>query len=91
MGDASPQMWTAYPEMLNVTHSYSLMKGTNFIDFSLTNSGGNPIEDAWVTIYKEGAVLESGYSDLNGFVRIDVPIADVGEILVTVTKKNHYP
>ena len=91
MGDASLQMWTAYPEMLNVVHSYSLMKGTNFIDFSLTNSGGNPVEDAWVTIYKEGVVLESGYSDLNGFVRIDVPITDVGEILVTVTKKNHYP
>ena len=91
MGDASLQMWTAYPEMLNVTHAYSLTKGTNFIDISLTNSGGSPVEDAWVTIYKEGDVLESGYSDNNGFVRIAVPTLQVGEILVTATKKNHYP
>ena len=91
MGDASLQMWTAYPEMLNVTHAYSLTKGTNFIDISLTNSGGSPVEDAWVTIYKEGDVLESGYSDNNGFVRIAVPTIQVGEILVTATKKNHYP
>ena len=91
MGDASLQMWTAYPEMLNVTHAYSLTKGTNFIDISLTNSGGSPVEDAWVTIYKEGDVLESGYSDNNGFIRIAVPTTQVGEILVTATKKNHYP
>jgi hypothetical protein len=91
MGDASLQMWTAYPEMLNVTHVYSVTKGTNFIDISLTNSGGSPVEEAWVTIYKEGDVLESGYSDNNGFVRIAVPTTEVGEILVTATKKNHYP
>ena len=91
MGDASLQMWTAYPEMLNVTHAYSLTKGTNFIDISLTNSGGSPVEDAWVTIYREGNVLESEYSDNNGFVRIAVPTTQVGEILVTATKKNHYP
>ena len=58
MGDASLQMWTAYPEMLNVAHEYSLTKGTNFIDVSMTNSAGNPVEDVWVTIYKEGVVLE---------------------------------
>ena len=91
MGDASLQMWTEYPEMLNVSHLYSLTKGTNFIDFSLTNSGGNPVQDAWVTIYKEGSVLESGYSDSNGSIRLMIPIVQEGEILVTVTKKNHYP
>ena len=91
MGDASLQMWTSYPEMLNVSHSYSLMKGTNFIDFNLTDSGGNPIEDAWVTIYKEGVLLESKYSNSNGFARLNVETDQLGEVLVTVTKKNHYP
>jgi hypothetical protein len=77
--------------MLNVAHEYSLTKGTNFIDVSMTNSAGNPVEDVWVTIYKEGVVLESGYSDNSGFVRINVPTTQVGEVLVTATKKNHYP
>ena len=91
MGDASLQMWTDYPEMLNVAHPYSITKGTNFIDFTLTNSGGNPIADAWITIYKEGSILESGYSDSNGQVRLIIPTIEEGEVLVTVTKKNHYP
>ena len=91
MGDASLQMWTSYPEMLNVTHEYSLTKGTNFIDVNMTNSAGSPVEGVWVTIYKENEVLESGYSDNNGFVRINVPTTQVGEILVTATKQNHYP
>ena len=91
MGDASLQMWTSYPEMLNVTHAYSITKGTNFIDINMTDSGGNPVEGAWVTIYKEGEVLESEYSNNNGFVRVNVPTTQTGEILVTVTKKNHYP
>jgi len=91
MGDASLQMWTDYPEMLNVSHPYSLTKGTNFIDFTLTNSGGNPINDAWVTIYKEGSILESGYSDSNGSIRLMIPVVEEGEVLVTVTKQNHYP
>ena len=91
MGDASLQMWTDYPEMLNVAHPYSITKGTNFIDFTLTNSGGNPIADAWITIYKEGSILESGYSDSNGHVRLIIPSYEEGEVLVTATKKNHYP
>ena len=91
MGDASLQMWTSYPEMLNVTHAYSITRGTNFIDINMTDSGGNPVEGAWVTIYKQGEVLESEYSNNNGFVRVNVPTTQTGEILVTVTKKNHYP
>ena len=31
MGDASLQMWTDYPEMLNAAHPYSITKGTNLL------------------------------------------------------------
>lgn len=91
MGDPSLQMWTDYPEMLNVVHPYSIAKGTNFIDFTLTNSAGMPISDAWVTIYKEDAIIESGYSNSNGSIRLIFSSTEEGEVLVTVTKKNHYP
>jgi hypothetical protein len=91
MGDASLQMWTAYPEMLNVTHAYSISKGTNFIDINMTDSGGNPVVGAWVTIYREGVILESVYSNSSGFARLNVSTTQAGEILVTVTKKNHFP
>ena len=44
-----------------------------------------------MTIYKEGSILESGYSDSNGSIRLMIPVVEEGEILVTVTKQNHYP
>ena len=91
MGDASLQMWTAYPEQLNVSHSYAITAGTNFIDINIVNSGNNPVEDAWVTIYRDDDILESGYTSESGFVRLQVPSAEIGEVLVTVTKRNHYP
>ena len=69
----------------------AITKGTNFIDFTLTNSGGDPIADAWITIYKEGSILESGYSDSNGKIRLIIPTIEEGEVLLTATKKNHYP
>ena len=91
MGDASLQMWTAYPEQLNVVHPYAITVGTNFIDVSIINSSGNPVQDAWTTIYRDDDILESGYTNEEGFVRLAVPSVETGEVLVTVTKVNHYP
>ena len=36
-------------------------------------------------------IFESGYSNSQGFVRLPIPSSETGEVLVTVTKKNHYP
>ena len=47
--------------------------------------------DAWITIYKEGSILESGYSDSNGQIRLIIPTIEEGEVLVTVTKKITIP
>jgi hypothetical protein len=91
MGDASLQMWTAYPEQLNVSHPYAITAGTNFIDVNIVNSGGSPVQDAWTTIYRDDDILESGYTNEDGFVRLQVPSVEMGEVLVTVTKRNHYP
>ena len=90
MGESSLQMWSDYPEVTTVSHPYAVTKGTNFIDISVSKGSG-PIEDAWVTIYKEDEILESGYSNGNGFVRLPINSIEEGEVLITVTKKNHYP
>ena len=57
MGDASLQMWTDYPEMLNVAHPYSITKGTNFIDFTLTNSGGIQLQMHGLLFIRKGQYL----------------------------------
>ncbi len=90
MGESSLQMWSDYPEITTVSHPYAITKGTNYIDITVSKGAG-PVEDAWVTIYKEDEIIESSYSNGNGFVRLPINSIEEGEVLVTVTKKNHYP
>ena len=90
MGESSLQMWTAFPEMTTVTHPYSLTKGTNYVDIIVEKDNGN-VDDAWVTILMDGEIFESGYTNSQGFVRLPINSIETGEVLVTVTKKDHYP
>ena len=90
MGESSLQMWSAFPVMTSVEHPYALPKGTNFIDIDVSKDLGM-VEDAWVTILMDGEILESGYTNNQGFVRLPINSTQTGEVLVTVTKKNHYP
>ena len=91
MGESSLQMWTAYPEMINVTHPYSISKGTNYIDITVEKQNGGHVEDAWVTILMDDEIFESRHTNSEGFVRLPINSLETGEVLVTVTKKNHYP
>jgi len=90
MGESSLQMWTAFPEMTTVIHPYSLTKGTNYVDIIVEKESGN-VDEAWVTILMDGEIFESGYTNSQGFVRLPINSIETGEVLVTVTKKNHYP
>ena len=90
MGESSLQMWTDYPEMTTVSHSYAVSKGTNYIDITVDKDSG-PVENAWVTILMDGEIFESKYTDNQGFARLPITSSQTGEVFVTVTKKNHYP
>jgi len=90
MGESSLQMWTAFPEMTTVEHPYAIAKGTNFVDVTVDKDNG-PLQDAWVTIWMGDEIFESGYTNAEGFVRLPISSVEIGEVLVTVTKKNHYP
>ena len=83
-------MWSAYPELTTVNHSYALTKGTNYIDINVSKESGS-VEEAWVTILMEDVMVESGYTNEQGFVRLPITTNQTGEVLITVTKKNHYP
>ena len=90
IGDASLQMWTEYPKMISGEHEYALPLGSNYIDiFIRTTEGG--VDSVWVTLLKENEILESVYTNHQGLARFDLPNMSVGEVLVTGTKRNHYP
>ena len=90
MGESSLQMWTAYPEVTTVSHPFAVTKGTNYIDLIVDKESG-PVEDAWVTILMDDLIFESGYTNADGFIRLPITTSQTGEVLITVTKQNHYP
>ena len=90
MGESSLQMWTDYPQLMSVEHPYAVTKGTNYIDISVT-IGNEPVKDSWVTIYMENEMIESGYTNSAGFVRLPISTDTEGEVDITITKQNHYP
>lgn len=90
IGDASLQMWTAYPQPLNGDHTYAVTKGTNYIDIIINGENGG-VENVWVTILMDDEIFESGYTNYEGEVRLPITSAEEGEVLLTATKRNHYP
>ena len=90
MGESSLQMWSSFPEVTSVNHPYAITKGTNFIDINVSKDIGM-VDNAWVTILMDGEILESGYTNDQGYIRLPITSTQTGEVLLTVTKKNHYP
>jgi len=90
MGESSLPMWSSYPEQITVDHAYAVVKGTNYIDITVTK-GNSALEDAWVTILMDDDIFESRWTNSNGFIRLPITTTQTGEVLITVTKKNHYP
>jgi len=90
MGESSLSMWSSYPEQVTVDHPYAVSKGTNYIDITVEKASG-VLDEAWVTILMDDEIFESGYTNANGFIRLPIPSSQTGVVLVTVTKKNHYP
>ena len=96
MGDGATRLWTDTPININVSHQSSLYQGENFLAFNVTNSIGQPVENALVTLVESRTsnfYLE-GISDSEGNVIINLDESEVellDDLEVTVTKFNHKP
>ncbi len=93
MGDPTVWVWTGIPEVLDVTAVEEIELGQNSYEV-LVEADGNPVEDAWVTMYKvdnDEDVVVTGYTDTNGQVTLDVPIRYTGDAVLTVSKQHYAP
>ncbi len=92
LGDPSLEIWNRPPTPITVTYPAVLPIGSNSISITVTDSFGEPIEDAWVTIRQgEDVVLSSGYTHANGNITHFFAPTATGVVKVTVTKQNHIP
>ncbi|MBZ0263647.1 T9SS type A sorting domain-containing protein, partial [bacterium] len=94
MGDPTISFWTAIPRELTVEAPESLPLGRHSTTVRVMDSDGEPIENAWVTLYKtenQQPVVSRGISDFRGLATLAVDFAETGEITLTVSAQNYRP
>lgn len=91
MGDPSTEMWTDIPQTLSVTHADEIYVGATSFTVTVEDASGEPLEDRYVTLLKEGEVFVGGPTDENGIYSPAIDVQTEGELLVTVTYTNDRP
>ncbi len=92
MGDPGIELWTGVPQPMDVTYDASINLGANFMQVSVLDDDGDPIENAWVTAYLENEdFVQRGYSDEQGLVYLPMNDEYLGTVDLTVTHHNNIP
>jgi hypothetical protein len=91
LGDPSLQMWTTLPDTFVVTHDGTLPAGSSTLSIQVRNASMQPVENALVSLYKEGEVKEVTYTDAAGNASCTFRTASSDTLFVTVTKKDFKP
>ena len=90
LGDPELPVWTENPTTVTVTHPSQVPIGTSSFYVSVS-SGGIPISQAYVCLWKGNEVYQRGYTDATGNITFTVSPSTSGTMNVTVTKHNYRP
>jgi hypothetical protein len=88
-GDPSMQIWTAFPETLDVTHPDTIFLDPSNVSVTIT-SGGVPVESVWVCLMND-EIYERDYTDAQGEVTISCSTTIEGSLHITATKHDYRP
>ena len=93
MGDPALHLWTERPKDFFIQGLPSqILFGTNHLDLTITNTFGELVEDAKVTLLLgDDVVFESEYTNNLGEVSFNWDNLVEGDLYVTVTKRNYRP
>ncbi|MDP8208618.1 MAG: C25 family cysteine peptidase [Candidatus Electryonea clarkiae] len=94
MGDPLCWLWTGIPQEIVADVDETIQLGQNSYSVTIADTAGNPLEDAWVTLYKvddNEDVIARGKSNSEGSVTLNAPYRYEGEALLTITKRNFIP
>ncbi len=92
MGDPSLQLWTEQPKQLNMDYSDIITVGTNYLQVHCYDDTRNPLSNVWVTVVSDdGQINDTGFTDENGNIILNVANASIGTIKLTATKENYIP
>ena len=92
MGDPGLSIWTDVPNVMDVEHASTLNVGAHHFGITLTDAdNGSPIDEALVCLWKGEETFARALTDASGHADLPISIVTPGNLLVTVTKRNHKP
>jgi hypothetical protein len=92
LGEPSLSIWTDTPVIMTAQHPDTVAVGARQIQLVVQDSTtGTPITDALVVLWKGEETYSMGRTDDSGHVSLPVNIVSSGDLLLTVTKRNHKP
>ncbi len=91
MGDPTVEVYTKIPDTFNVTYPTSIPVGTNYLDVTVSNIDGIPVQNACVTLYQTTNLALAGYTDAQGKFSFQLPQTLTGTIILTTSKDNFAP
>jgi len=91
MGDPGLEMWTDIPEELNVIYSSQVPVGSNYLEVTVQDNNGFPIENAWVTAADDDEIFTTAFTNSDGLVILSLNADIESEVNLTITKQNYIP
>jgi len=90
LGDPELPIWTEDPVQMETMFPAQISVGTS--DFTVAvSSGGFPLEQAYVCLWKGDEVYQTGLTDSAGVITFSISPSTQGSMFVTVTKHNYLP
>lgn len=90
LGDPELPIWTENPISMTVTHPTTAPIGSSSFTVSVY-SGGSPVNQAYVCLWKGTDVYVTGSTNSAGQVSFSISPSSPGAMYITVTKQNYLP
>lgn len=91
LGDPEINCWTAVPGTMTVAHPDTLEFGQNLVSVNVTGRFAEPLEGAYVSLFKDGEVFAGAFTPATGNVDLEIQPNTAGPISLTVTAHNYAP
>jgi hypothetical protein len=90
LGDPELPIWTEDPITLTGAFPSQIPTGSSGFIVTVTSDGA-PVDQAYVCLWKDTEVYETGYTDGGGQITFTVAPSTQGSMFVTITKHNYLP
>jgi hypothetical protein len=90
LGDPEMPIWKENPSSFSVSHPNQIPLTPSSFTVIVT-SGGSPVNQAYVCVWKGSEVYQTGFTNSAGQKTFSISPNSQGEMYVTVTKQNYIP